>query len=934
MKKIFSILALMVLFLTMNAQTPLPLNPAVKTGKLPNGLTYYILHNEEPKERANFYIAQKVGSTLETQDQLGLAHFLEHMAFNGTTHFPGKSMLNYLQSKGIRFGSDINAYTDFDETVYNINNVPTTDKNLMDSVLLVLHDWSGEILLEEAEIDAERGVIESEWRQRQSSQLRMVQSISHLLYPTEYQYQQLPIGSMDVVRNFDYGVIRDYYKKWYRPDQQGIVIVGDFDAAEMEKKVIELFSTIPMPENAAERVYPTVADNDKPIYATFEDPEMKNATIMVALKYDPVPFELRNTVEIYLNWNIVVENFIAGMINNRLSEYSQKLDCPYTYAGIYFGNYWFSKTKGALNINIVPKDNPVTAYKAAMEIIARAFKTGFTDSELQRVKDTLLAHVEKLNNERDKMDNEVLGEELYRHFIDNVPAPGVEAEYQLLSQTLPMIPVQAVNEMASQLLRPENEVIVYTRPVSDEPMPSMEVMVETLNNAINGEYEAYQEEKITEPFLSKLPKKGSVKKTSYNDKFGYTEMILSNGAKVIVKTTDFKSDEILFQAFREGGKSAYSKDQAANVFMMGSAIDLSKLGNYDVNTLQKYLAGKQVALSFEPQNYVDLMKGFSTKKDLATLMEIVYATFTSVTPDKDSYDAAIARSRVAMANQEKNPEFIYGQHLRGALYNGNPLMMPFTLKTLEDADYLTALNMSKEALSNAADYTFTFVGNVDVETLKPLLEQYIASLPSKGKATPSKEVTSLDIVKGIVVDDFSQPMQDPKTKVAVICSDNTLEYNSRNSILLNMTAEVLYMVYLDTLREEMGATYGAGVYGQMNPNTNVWQLIYQMDTNSKQQNEAIERAKIEMEKLFNEGTTEDKFSKVKEGLVKQYEINIKSNQYWNDQILALMRGFDTVSDFGQTLNSITLSDLNAFMKNLYNGKNRVQVVMTGVGEEK
>lgn len=941
MKKIFSILALMVCMLAINARaqmpqmTPMPLNPAVKSGKLPNGLSYYILHNEEPKNRANFYIAQKVGSTLETKEQLGLAHFLEHMAFNGTSHFPGKSMLNYLQNKGIRFGADINAYTDFDETVYNINNVPTTDKNLMDSVLLVLHDWSGEILLEESEIDAERGVIESEWRQRQNASMRMVQTIAPILYD-EYQYQQTPIGSMDVVRNFEYGVLRDYYKKWYRPDLQGIVIVGDFDADEMEKKVIELFSSIPMPENAAERVYPEVSDNEQPKYATFEDPEMRTATIMVSLKMDKVPFEMRNTVEMYLKWNILVENLIPSMINNRLSEYAQKLECPYVAAYCNFGNYWFSKTKGAFNVTIIPKDinDPVTAYKSAMEIIARAFKTGFTESELDRVRDTLMSSVEKSYNERDKMDNDDLGKELYRHFIDNDPAPGIEAEYGLLTQVLPNLPLAQINMMASQLISPENEVIVYVRPSSDQPMPEMEVMVATLNDALNGEYEPLEDQKITEPLLSVQPKAGEVKSTTQNDEFGFTEMILSNGAKVIVKTTDFKADEIMFQAFREGGKRAYETSQAANVDMMGSALDLSRLGNYDVNTLQKFLAGKNLGIGFQPYNFVDMVTGFTSVKDLPTFMELLYATFTSVTPDKDTYDAAIARARVSMANQENNPEFIFGKERAKVLYNGNPLMMPTTVETLDNSDYMTALNMAKEALANAADYTFVFVGNVDANTLKPLLEKYVASLPSTKKINPVKNVTSLEMVRGIVNKDFTQPMQNPKTKVFTVCSGNNLEYNTRNSILIGMAGDVLDMVYLETIREEMGATYGASVGGGINANTGIWQLVYLFDTNDKQQNEAIERCEVEMKKLFANGAEEEKFNRVKEALIKQYEINVRTNSYWTEAILSTQRGFNTFSDYESVLKSITLNDLNEFMKNLYNGENHIQIVMTGVEEAK
>lgn len=356
-RKVLSIAMFLIGVLCMSAQmpqlTPLPVNPKVKHGVLPNGMSYYIMHNEMPKERANFYIAQKVGSTLEEESQLGLAHFLEHMAFNGTTNYPGKNLLNYLQGKGIRFGADINAYTAFDETVYNINNVPTTDKPLVDSVLLALHDWSGEILLEEAEIDAERGVIQEEWRQRNNAQFRMLMSILPEIYK-EYQYQQSPIGKMEVVMNFKPEVLRAYYKKWYRPDQQGIVIVGDIDADEMEKKVIDLFSKIPMPENAAERKYPTVSDNDEPIYVSFTDPELPQPRTTITFKSEKIPFEMRNTVEMYMQSSLL-QSLISSLINNRLEEFSHEPSCTYAGAGVYFDDFYVSKTKDSFNIVVIPR---------------------------------------------------------------------------------------------------------------------------------------------------------------------------------------------------------------------------------------------------------------------------------------------------------------------------------------------------------------------------------------------------------------------------------------------------------------------------------------------------------------------------------------------------------------------------------------------------
>ncbi|MDE7382085.1 MAG: insulinase family protein, partial [Muribaculaceae bacterium] len=523
MKQLFSLVLLLMAVFTLKAQGPqpqqLPLDPAVKHGVLPNGLTYYILHNEEPKNRANFYIAQKVGSTLETPDQLGLAHFLEHMAFNGTTTYPGKDLLNYLQSKGIRFGADINAYTSFDETVYNIDNVPTNDVQLMDSVLLALRDWSSSILLEESEINAERGVIREEWRSRNSAQVRMYEAMLPQIFQ-EYQYQQMPIGKIDIIMNFKPEVLRAYYKKWYRPDQQGIIIVGDFDAAEMEKKVVDLFSKIPMPENAAERTYPVISDNEKPIYYAFSDKELPNSMITVSFKSEKFPLELRNTDQGYLFADLVPV-MLSSMINERLSDYAQEADCPYAYAGVRIGNFYVAKTKDSFNIYIIPKDNvsPEKAYSAALAVVARACKTGFLTSEAERARDKILANLEKAYNERNKTQNSALAQEFINNFIDSKPAPGIENKRMLATMFLNSIPVDLYNQIAGTLMTPNNQVIVVSVPEGKEIL-SEAASVQLLTDAMNAQYEAYQEEAITAPLIAKQPVAGTIKSEKYTAEFG------------------------------------------------------------------------------------------------------------------------------------------------------------------------------------------------------------------------------------------------------------------------------------------------------------------------------------------------------------------------------------------------------------------------------
>lgn len=929
-RKVLSIVMLVAGILGAMAQTPLPLNPKVKHGVLPNGLSYYIMHNEEPKERANFYIAQKVGSTLETQDQLGLAHFLEHMAFNGTSHYPGKNMLNYLQSKGIRFGADINAYTGFDETVYRIDNVPTTDKLLMDSVLLVLHDWSCDLLLEEAEIDAERGVIQEEWRQRNDANIRMYISILPQIYK-EYQYQQMPIGKMDVVMNFKPETLRAYYKKWYRPDQQGIVIVGDFNADEMENKVKALFGEIKMPENAAPREYPVVSDNEEPIYASYSDPEMRVSRVTVSFKSEKLPFEMRNTQEAFIMDDLMKE-IISMLVNNRLTEAEHQPGCEFAGAAFYFSDFYVSKTKDATNVVIVPKADTQKAVAQVMGIVARAMKTGFTDTEYDRVKEELLSQYENSYNERDKKKNSGYGNELCRHFIDNTPNPGIEVTYELVKAVLPSIPVQAINQVCTQILTDQNMVVVETIPQKDGvEFVGKEELLKNITDTMHAEYEAYVDEVITEPLIAKLPKPGKIKKVTTNKVLGAEEFILSNGIKVVVKSTDFAADEIKLYAFREGGKRTYSTKDAANIALIDDAFSASKMGPFDRNTLRKFLAGKQVGIEFSIGTYTDVIQGQSTVKDLKTMMEMLYTMFTNLNPDQTTYDVMVEQMRVSLANADKNPRKVFFDKVYETRYPNNPLLHNATLATVEAANYAEMFNMLKEALSNAGEYTFVFTGNIDVATFRPLLEQYVATLPAK-KAKAHKVLSNVDPVTGDVKNYFTFKMQTPSTWVYDVYGDTNIPYSIKNDYLVALMGDVLDNIYTETLREEEGGTYGASVGANLNPFNGQWQLVYFFQTNKDKQQTLIDRAQAELDKLLQEGTNEEQFNKVKQAALKQLDIQERTNNYWQSNMVSVLRGVDTLTGEREALESIQLSDLNNFMKTLWNGKNRMQVIMEGVGE--
>ncbi len=928
MKRV-NLLGLIAIFLlgTMNVVAQqLPINPNVKKGTLPNGLTYYIQHNAEPKERANFYIAQKVGSTLEEKDQLGLAHFLEHMAFNGLKHFPGKSMLEYLQAKGIRFGADINAMTGFDETIYNINNVTTTDAPLMYSVLLVLRDWSDGILLEDAEIEAERGVIHEEWRGSNTAQLRSIKRILPLAYE-EYQYEQLPIGSMDVVLNFKPEVLRAYYKKWYRPDQQAIVVVGDFDAAEMEKKIIALFSDVVMPENAAERVYPKVSDNEKPIFIAVEDPETRFAMAQIMFKSDVMPVEMRNTIAGYAAK--LAEQLLSLMINDRLAEETNKPDCPFVHASVDFGQYLVSKTKDAFNIIVVAKENNLTtAVESAMKIVAQACKAGFNDSEYQRAKDKLISQLEKLYNEREKTNNGKLAGEMISNFTNNEPMPGIEAEFALVKQFLPNFTLQILNQAAISILTPNNQVIIVQQPQKEGfVLPEEQVMTGIVNNTINAQYEMLVDEVVTEPMFNSLPKPGKIVSSKENTLYGTTELELSNGVKVIVKSTDFAADEVNLYALKKDGLNAV-KGSVADVKLINTVFSSAKKGNFNQTMLRKYLAGKHVSSSYFIGNNSTAVRGSSSVKDMPVMFELTYAVFAGLQPDKEQYSTEIQSMRTILTNADKDPSTIFQRAFRKAMFN-NPLAEDVTLKEIDEANFDKSFELLQHTVANAADYTFILVGNVDMEALKPLLEQYIATLPA-GKPRVSDAPKILP-VNGIVANEFKQPMANPIVSVFDE-KHGQIDPSIENRIAVSLAGSILSDTYTATLREELGGAYSPGAFGSLSE-TGIWQLVSVFDTNSEMLGKMIERAELEIDKLVNGGADAARFKKAKEAAVKQYEINVRKNGYWMNGLISSLYGYDIITGHKQALDGMTLEKLNKFMKkNMSSCKNEIRVVMEGVKE--
>ena len=620
------------------------------------------------------------------------------------------------------------------------------------------------------------------------------------------------------------------------------------------------------------------------------------------------------------------------MINNRLSEMSQKADCPFVYAGVSFDNYWVAKTKYSFNVTIIPKDDVKSAFEVAMSEIVRACKTGFNDSELQRVKDQMLSSYEKMYNEREKTDSDDRAQEIIRHFIDNEPTPGIEAEYQMMQQMLPMIPVQIFNDFAKQILTKENQVLLVSQPqVEGKTLPAKEEMLSILDNAMNAEYEAYVDEVITDPLIEKMPKKGKIKK-EYKGKFGTTVMELSNGAKVIVKPTDYAADQIAFNAFSIGGQFNALENKEANpseLKLISAAVEASKFGTFDNIKLRKYLAGKNVGISFQMGKAIDNIYGQSTVKDLETMLQLNYLYFTDIRPDAETYNATIEQYRAMLKNAEKNPNTIFMDNVYKTWYDNNPIYTQLKYADLDAANYETMLNVAKKHLDNAADYTFTFVGNVDIDALRPLVEQYIATLPANKKKHDKLVYTGTQ-AKGQIVNDFKQEMETPSVQVFNVYSDNNIAYSIENEVKLSLLSDVLDIVYTNTLREEEGGTYSPATQAMINPFNNEWTVLYMFVTGDDSKEKLCKRAHEEFLKLLAEGTNEENFNKVKDAALNQYQINSKNNSYWQEAIYQNEMGQDVATNHEAAIKNLTLEEFNAFIKNLYNGNNRMQVIMNGI----
>ena len=882
---------------------PIPIDKNVKIGKLDNGLTYYIRKNNWPENVANFYIAQRVGSIQENEDQRGLAHFLEHMAFNGSEHFPDSALLDFTRRIGVDFGRDLNAYTSIDQTVYRICDVPTKRVTALDSCILVLKDWSNGLTLKGEEIEKERGVIHQEWQLGEGPTQRIIQKLLPRLYPGSKYGERLPIGLMSVVDGCNPQVLRDYYHKWYRPDNQAIIIVGDVDVDHCEQVIKDLW----------------------------KNSEMQYGQILVFMKHDATKPEEKVGID-YLIQDYCID-LISLMFDMRTQEAAQKPDCPFVYASASYGEYLLSKTKEAFQLAGVPKEGKDLETLAAIYREAQRVKQyGFTPSEFDRAKEEYMSRLEKQYTNRNKIKNSEFGDQYRDHFLANEPIPSIEEYYEIMKQMAPMIPLEAVNQALQQELISNNDsnlVVAFFAPDREGyALPTEKQMAEAINAVRTEKIEPYVDNVKNEPLIAPeaMPKAGKIAKETENKELGYKELTLSNGARVILKKTDFKDDEIQFQAMAKGGNGLYGKADYDNLQLFSTIMQTSGLGNFSNTELQKALYGKQAAVSMSMNNYYQVLGGQTVPKDIETLMQLIYLNFTNVKKDEEAYKSIMGQIEVVLKNRNLSPETAFSDSVAVTIYNHERRFAPLTVETLKGVNQDRIMQMAKERFSNAGEFVFYFVGNFDEATLRPLIEQYIASLPSQKKATGWKEVPSF--VKGKVQNKFNRKMESPKAS-AYEAWHMPVAYTAENEVLVDAAGQVLTMVYLKDIREDASAAYSVSAQGgirRLGDNT-IALMQAQCPMDPKKADTAL--------KLLAKGMADnsqrvddEKVQKVKETMLKTYDEQVKTNGFWMNYIDEYVwTGKNLVKGQREAIESLTPQKIAAFLKKLVDSGNHVEVIM-------
>lgn len=906
-------------------KTTIPLDKNVTTGKLKNGLTYYILHNEEPKDRASFYFVQNVGAILEEDNQNGLAHFLEHMAFNGTEHFKGKGIIKMLEKNGVSFGKDINAYTAQDETVYNISGVPVNNETLIDSTLWVLHDWSGSLSLTNEEIDAERGVIREEWRTRRTSDFRLKGQTDKFLYKGSKYAQRDVIGDLNIINNFKYDELRNYYKKWYRPDLQAVIIVGDIDVKAIEQKVKTIFSTIPLAKKVAERKYFDIPKHNELYFGVATDKEASSTSITMQYVLDEPLVK-----DVSVTRKNVMNSLYTSILNNRLKELLLKNQNSSLSLKTYFEPV--SRLNTSFNISALAKKGKVLAsFEEIFTETERMKRYGAIQAELERTKKNFISSYNDFIKNKDKVDSDTWADKLTNYFLKAKPFLSPQDDYDLIVGIINNISLEELNAYAKTIQQPTNQVIMITGSDKDQhEFPKKDDIAEVIKKVENRTLEPYSKKENKEPLITSDLKPVALKSTfeiaGIDKAKGYT---LENGAKIIILPTTYSQDQIVFYAFGKGGKSLVKTEDLASAEIATALARSSGLGNFDITALKEKLTGKVAQASPFITDNTEGFQGSSNQADLETMLQLLYLSFEAPRFDPTIFEILKSQYQNRLENLKKDNDNAFNDTVALANSNHNPRTFLFNEGFLKNIDLKKAEEIYKARINNAADFTFVFVGNIPDSALG-LIQKYIGNIKSNPAVTETFKDHTIEPAKGKTKVVFKRPMEVPKT-TAYLSLTGKMEYSEESALGLYIIGELLSKRFLQTIREEEGGSYGVNVSGNLliTPKQ-AFALSLTFDCNPEKQEKLMQIVWQEINDLKSKPVNANDLEDIKKALLKNREEAMKTNSFWSDKIYNITMNqvrFLQDADYKSLISKINQKTIQQLSKQILDSSDSVEVIM-------
>ena len=860
----------------LKAEDPIPFDPNVKTGKLQNGLTYYIRKNAKPENKVDLRLVINAGSILETDEQQGLAHFMEHMCFNGTKRFPKNELVDYLQSIGVKFGQHLNAYTSFDETVYFLP-IPSDDPEKLEKGFQILEDWAFNTVLTPEEVDKERGVVLEEYRLGLGAENRMMKRFMPKMMYNSHYANRLPIGQKEILENFKHDKLKSFYQDWYRPNLMSVIVVGDIDVAAMEKKIKDHFSSYKNPKKEKPRKVFNVPNHDETFVSIESDKEASFAQVRIIYKDYNEPKKL---VTIGDFKDYMIKGLFSSMLNNRLRELTNSPNPPFTYGYTYHGETWARTKEAYQSFAMTQEDKQLDALKVLVEESERVKNHGFNESELERAKTEWLSYMEKSYNDRDKTNSERFVSEYQSHFLQQEPTPGIEWTYTTMQKMLPSITVADVNKLISEYIKDSNRVVIFTGPEKEGLTKPTEAQVLAVLNKDYSDLTAYEDAAVAASLLRNEVKPGTIVKKETDAKLGTTTLHLSNGAKVTYKKTDFKNDEVLMQAISFGGSNLYSDEDYRKTQFANGALTEAGFSGLKLNDINKFMNGKIASVRPSIGGITEGMSGSSTPKDMEYMFQMVHAYFTDLNLDKEAYEGYKKKQSGFYKNMASQPSFYFQQEFFGFLFKDDPRFIGIIPddKSWEATDYELAYTKYKERFADAGDFDFFFVGNIDEKAIEEYSAKYLASLPSKGiKEKP------VDLGYRSVRGEHKKVINkgtDPKSTVMIRYSGDA-DYTPKEALAMEALGEVLTIKLVEELRENESGVYGVNARGSMNKVPyGSYGFSISFPCGPENAEKLTASALRELQKIIDNGPQEKDLAKYKEGELLDYKKNIKENRYW------------------------------------------------------